>query len=79
MPITAALLDPQNGDRVRLSAALRGGCTPVDYMLRPVAAITDLAAAQAAASPMRMDLADPGNLPAFSIGASITITLGASG
>jgi hypothetical protein len=78
IPITEARWDPVHGDRVTLSAALAPGCGRGSYTVAP-GPITDTAGLVAGGTPNALDVTDPTNVLAFTIGDTLTITLGSSG
>jgi DNA-binding beta-propeller fold protein YncE len=75
-PITAAVWDGQNGDRITLATSLQPNS---DYRLVPVGVIQDEAGAASGGVANTLDTADAANTKLFSIGTTLTITLGASG
>lgn len=77
VPVTAAVADGQ-GDRVRLSVTLRAGCPPASYTVT-AGAIRDLAGAATGGISNTVNPLDPRNERTFSVGDTITVTLGASG
>lgn len=80
VPINAAILDPQNGDRVTLTvASLHHDCGPATYQLVPVGSIHDLADTASGGVANLLDVADPANTKSFVIGNTLTVTFGASG
>jgi DNA-binding beta-propeller fold protein YncE len=79
IPVTAAIWDAQNGDRVTLKAFLEGGCAPIEYRVLPAGAILDAADKATGGAAHPLDLADPSNLRSFQLGTTLTVTLGASG
>ena len=78
VPVTAATVDAQNGDLVRLSVTLRAGCPPATYTVMP-GAIFDIAASATGGVPNVVNALDPRNTRTFTISDTITITLGSSG
>lgn len=79
MPVTAALWSAQNGDHVTLTTALQAGTVPVAYQVLPGAAIFDDADAASGGISNALDPQDLANAPTFSVGSSLSVTLGASG
>jgi hypothetical protein len=79
VPITAASRDARNGDRVALTAALEPGCPTAEYELAPIGAIFDAAASATGGVANALDLADARNVHRFTLGSTLTVTLGASG
>jgi DNA-binding beta-propeller fold protein YncE len=80
VPILAASLDPQNGDRVTFTVAtMHHDCGPVTYMLIPLGPILDLADTASGGTANALDVSDPSNSRTFLIGDTLTVTFGASG
>jgi DNA-binding beta-propeller fold protein YncE len=78
--ISAAALDPQNGDRITLTVAgLHHDCGPATYQLVPLGPIADLADRASGGVANLLDVSDPQNAKAFVIGDTLTVTFGASG
>ena len=78
MPVTAAVWDAQNGDRVTLTTQL-DPCHDQSYDLIPTGTILDVADSATAGVANALDLNDPGNVRRFVAGSTLTITLGSSG
>lgn len=76
MRISTVVWDGQNGDRITLTTSLQPNS---DYRLVPVGVIQDEAGAASGGVANTLDTADAGNTKLFSIGATLTIALGASG
>ena len=80
VPIGAAVVDPQNRDRLTLTVGtLHHDCGPATYKLAPVGSIHDLADAASGGIANALDTADPANTLAFVVGDTLTVTFGASG
>jgi hypothetical protein len=80
VPITGAVLDAQNADRVTLTVnALHHDCGPVTYQLVPMGPIDDLADSASGGTANLLDVADPQNTQTFVVGDTLTVTFGASG
>jgi DNA-binding beta-propeller fold protein YncE len=75
-PVSAAVWDAQNGDRVTLTTLLQPNA---EYELRVAGTILDEADAASSGVANALDHTDPGNTRRFNIGSTLTITLGASG
>ena len=78
-PVLAAVVDPQNGDRVTLTTALAAAPGGARYTLAPAGPIRDAADEASGGVANAIDPGDPRNTHAFTLGESLTITLGASG
>jgi DNA-binding beta-propeller fold protein YncE len=76
--VQSALRDGSSGDRVTLRVALETGCAPIEYELAPTGVILDLAGTASGGAANALDLADPANTRRFTIGSTLTVTLGAS-
>jgi DNA-binding beta-propeller fold protein YncE len=76
IPITDAVWDGQNGDRIMLATSFQPNS---DYRLAPVGVIQDEADAASGGVANLVDTADVANTKLISIGNTITIRLGASG
>jgi len=74
--VTAAGRDFQNGDRVTLTTSLEPGA---QYDVAPVGAIFDAAATATGGVSNALDLGDASNVHRFTLGTTLTVTLGASG
>ena len=80
VPVTGAAWDGQNGDRITLQVdSLRGDCLPVTYEVQPLGPIADMADRATGGAANLLDVTDPANTLSFPLGATLTITLGASG
>ncbi|HZI95333.1 MAG TPA: hypothetical protein VFE84_13895, partial [Patescibacteria group bacterium] len=80
VPILAAFLDPQNGDRVTFTVGtMHHDCGPATYALIPLGPIFDLADSASGGTANALDVADPSNRRTFVIGNALTVTFGASG
>src|SRR5262245_37569543 len=80
VPILAATLDPQNGDRVTFTVGtLHHDCGPATYALIPLGPILDLADSAAGGVANALDVADPSNSRTFVVSDTLTVTFGASG
>jgi DNA-binding beta-propeller fold protein YncE len=79
VPVIAVVRDAKNGDRVTLTVALEAGRTPVLYTVSAAGPIRDAADAATGGVANALDPADPANRISFALGASLTVTLGASG
>jgi len=80
VPILAAALDTQNGDRVTLTVGtLHHDCGPATYMLIPVGPILDLADSAGGGVANALDPSDPSNVRTFVIGDALTVSMGTSG
>lgn len=80
--ITAALWDPQNGDRVTLTTAMQVGCPAIRYQLSPTPGslgVTDAAGSASNGNNNPIVAADPANLHQFLLTNPLVVTLGASG
>jgi len=75
-PVTAAVWDGQNGDRVTLTTRMQPN---TDYRLVPVGVIQDEADAVSGGTANTLDIGGASNTKEFSISSSLTVTLGASG
>jgi DNA-binding beta-propeller fold protein YncE len=79
LPVTGGTWDAQNGDRVTLQVdRLRRDCVPVTYELSALGPIRDLADRATGGVANLLDSADAVNTTTFSLGDTLTITLGAS-
>ena len=76
MPVLSAVWDDIDGDRVTITTTMQAGG---NYELIPDGPIMDLAGMASNNTANAMDLGDAANTHAFSIGSSLTITMGASG
>jgi hypothetical protein len=80
VPVTGGTYDAVNGDRITLALdRLLHGCSDATYRLIPAGPILDLADTVQGGRANALDPADPANSPSFTIGDTITVTLGASG
>ncbi len=80
VPVTNAVLDPQNGDRITLTVGtLHHDCGPALYQLIPMGPIPDLADKASGGTANLLDLNDASNSKTFTIGDTLTVTFGASG
>ena len=80
IPVTAAVLDPRRGDRVTLTTSLVAGtdAAPRRYTVVP-GAVLDAAATVTGGVANALDTADARNRLDVAVGATLTVTLGASG
>lgn len=78
-PITAAVRDNQNGDRVTLTTILPPPCEQTTYKVVPTGQILDAAASASGGTANALDLSHPDNTRSFVLNETLTITLGASG
>jgi len=79
VPVTLAIWDGQNADRVTLVAPMTASASGTAYALEPVGRIRDLADTVTGGAANAIDPADARNRHAFVLGTTLTITLGASG
>lgn len=78
--IVSGTWDAQNGDRITLvTDPMVAPCAPLDFVLAPMGPIPDMADRASGGVANLLDVADPANTTGFSIGSTVTITLGASG
>ena len=79
IPITAAKWDQQNGDRVTLSTRLVASAEGIVYELAPIGDIRDVAYWASGGTANTIDPRDETNTHRFTLGETLSITLGASG
>ncbi len=79
MPVMAAEWDGQNGDRVTLRTALVARAAGAVYEVAPKGRIRDVAHWASGGVANGIDTTDPANTHRFTLGETLTITLGASG
>ncbi|MEM7246014.1 MAG: hypothetical protein AAF533_11775 [Acidobacteriota bacterium] len=78
--VTAAVVDPQNQDRVDLTVdTLRAHCTDVSYEVSVMGPIPDLAATASGNTTNTLRPGMPGSSATFAFADTLTITMGSSG
>jgi hypothetical protein len=78
-PIASASVDPLHGDRVTLETSLEAGEPPIEYRVTPTGTILDRADSATGGIANALDPADASNVKTFTLGSTLTVTLGASG